>query len=88
MLLNSPQCTGLPVCVRAQSLSCVQLFAIPWTVVCQAPLSMGSPSKNTGVGCHFLLEGIFPTQESNLHLCIILHWQADSLPLCHLGSSV
>ena len=33
-------------------------------------------SKNTGVGCHFLLQGIFPTQGSNSHL---LHWQADSL---------
>ena len=32
------------------------------------------PGKNTGVGCHFLLQGIFPTQGSNLHL---LHWQAD-----------
>ena len=28
----------------------------------------GSPGKNTGVGCHFLLQGIFPTQGSNLHL--------------------
>ena len=25
------------------------------------------PSKNTGVGCHFILQGIFPTQGSNLH---------------------
>ena len=25
-----------------------------------------SPGKNTGVGCHFLLQGIFPTQGSNL----------------------
>ena len=38
------------------------------------------PAKNTGVGCHFLLWGIFPTQGLNLHL---LHWQADSLPLSH-----
>ena len=30
------------------------------------------PGKNTGVGCHFLLQGIFPTQGSNLRL---LHWQ-------------
>ena len=36
-----------------------------------------SPGKNTGVGCHFLLQGIFLTQGSNLHL---LHWQAGSLP--------
>ena len=41
------------------------------------------PGKNAGMGCHFLLQGIFLTQGSNLHL---LHWQADSLPLCHLGS--
>ena len=33
------------------------------------------PSKNTGVGCHFLLQGIFPTQESNSHLLCLLHWQ-------------
>ena len=39
--------------------------------------------KNTGVGCHFLFPGIFPTQGSNSHL---LHWQAGSLPLSHLGS--
>ena len=39
--------------------------------------------KNTGAGCHFLLQRIFLTQWSNLHL---LHWQANSLPLSHLGS--
>ena len=27
-----------------------------------------------------------PTQGSNLHLLPLLHWQGDSLPLCHLGS--
>ena len=32
------------------------------------------PSKNTGVGFHFLLQEIFPSQGSNLHL---LHWQED-----------
>ena len=36
------------------------------------------------MGCHFLLHGILPNQRLNLHL---LHWQTDSLPLCHLGSS-
>ena len=43
-------------------------------------------SKNTGVGCYFLLQGIFPTQGSNLGLLHLLHWQADSLPLSHQGS--
>ena len=32
-------------------------------------------------GCHFPLQGILPTQGSNLRP---LHWQADSLPLHHL----
>ena len=44
-----------------------------------------SPGKNTGVGCHALLQGIFPTQGSNPCL---LHWQADSLPLRNLGSPI
>ena len=35
------------------------------------------------MGCHFLLQGIFPTQGSKSGL---LHWQVDSLPLNHLGS--
>ena len=57
----------------------------PRTVARQAPLSMGFPSKNTGVGFHFLFQGIFPTQTSNLRLLHLLHWQVDSLPLSHLG---
>ena len=32
-----------------------------------------SPGKNTGAGCHFLFQGIFPTQGSNLHLLYLLH---------------
>ena len=37
--------------------------------------------KNTGVGGHALLQGIFPTWGSNLYLYCLLHWQAGSLPL-------
>ena len=44
------------------------------------------PGKNTGVDCHFLLQGIFPTQGLNLHLLCLLHWQADCLPLPNLRS--
>ena len=36
------------------------------------------PGKNTGVGCHFLLQRIFPPQESNPCLLHLLHWQVDS----------
>ena len=43
--------------------------------------SWDSPGKNTGVGCHFLLQAIFLTQGLNLRLLRLLHWQAGSLPL-------
>ena len=39
------------------------------------------------MGCHALLQGIFPTQGSNpclLCLLDLLHWQVDSLPLSQL----
>ena len=36
------------------------------------------PGKNTGVCCHFLLQGIFPTQDSNLRLLHFWHWVAGS----------
>ena len=48
----------------------------PRTVACQAPLSWDSPGKNTGVGCHFLLQGIFPTQGWNMGFL-----QADSFTI-------
>ena len=40
-----------------------------------------SPGKNTGVGCHAIIQGIFLTQGSNPLFLRLLHWQADSLPL-------
>ena len=48
----------------------VWLFGPPWTAAYQAPLSMRFSRKNTGVGFHALLQGIFLTQGSNLGLCI------------------
>ena len=39
-----------------------------------------SSGKNTGVGCHALLQGIFPTQGLNPHHLCLLHWQVGSLP--------
>ena len=64
----------------------------PWTVAHQVTpwtahlCPWDSPGKNTGVGSHFLLQGILPTQRSNPHLLHLQHWQADSLPLSHLKS--
>ena len=42
--------------------------------------------KNTEVGCHFILQGIFPTQGRNPCLQHLAHWEAGSLRLSHLGS--
>ena len=47
-----------------------------------------SPGRNTGVGGHALLQGIFPTQGLNLFLFYLLHWQVDYLPLRPLGSPI
>ena len=65
------------VCVFSR----IWLFPTPWTVVCQVPLSVGFSSKNTGVGCHSLLQRTFKTQGSNLHLLCLLPWQEDSSPI-------
>ena len=58
-----------PSCVCTYLLSCVWLFAAPWTVQPVRLLcAWNSPGKNAGVGSHSLLQGIFPTQESHLSL--------------------
>ena len=52
--------------MKMKLLSRVQLFATPWTVAYQAPPSMGFSRQECWNGeCHFLLQGIFPTQELN-----------------------
>ena len=59
--------------------SCPTLAA-PWTVTCQAPLPMGLSGKNTGVGCHSLLNPGIKPQSPAL--------QADSLPTDLQGKSI
>ena len=44
------------------------------------------PGKNAGVGCHALLQGIFPTQGLNRCLLHLLHCRWIPYPLSHLGS--
>ena len=58
----------------------VQFFGTLWTLYL-----WNSPGKNIGMGCHFHLQGIFPTQGSNLRLLHLLHWQASSVPLAPPG---
>ena len=72
----------LYACVHAKSLQlcptlCDPMDCSPARFLCPRD----SPGRNTGVGCHALLQGFFPTQGSNLHLLSLLHWQVGSLPL-------
>ena len=48
----------------------VRLAATLWTIAAKLLCLWDSPGKNTGMGCHFLLQGIFPTQGLNLHLLL------------------
>ena len=63
VLFGSAPSSCVCVCVYVLTLSRVQLCVTPQTVARQAPLSMDSPGKNTEAGFHFLLQGIFPTQD-------------------------
>ena len=65
--------------------SCVWLLGTPWTAARQITLSWNFPGKNTGVGYHFLLQGIFLAQGSNMRLFQFVHGQMDSLPLLPPG---
>ena len=59
-----------------------------WSYGLQPPSLLcpwSSLGKNTGVGCHPHLQGIFPTQGLNPCLLCFLHWQAGSLPLAPPG---
>ena len=76
----------LCVC-RPSCFSRARLFETLWTIAHQAPCPWDSPGKNTGVGCHALLQGfpdpgIEPTTPATLVL------QADSLLLSHQASPI
>ena len=47
------------MCVCVCMLSLVRLFATPWTSARQVLCPRDFPGKNTGVGCHFLLQHIY-----------------------------
>ena len=71
------QCTS---CMHAQL--CLTLCGPMDCSLSGSSYPWDSPGKNTGVGCHFLLQGIFPTQGWNPSL---LHLQVDTLPLALSG---
>ena len=80
-LLGVHLCVSVYACVCAKSLQSCPTLCDPWAVAHQAPLSMGFSRQNVRVGCHTLLQSIFPVQGSNLRLCIycigrcVLHHQ-------------
>ena len=81
--LSFSQCFSmhvLHVCVQSLQ-SCPNLLRPPGSAV-----HGNFQARILELGCHFLLQGIFPTQGSNPPLLQLLHWQVDSLPLGHLGS--
>ena len=81
------QCIVFLMLVCSVAQSCLTVNS--WTVAHQAFLSMEVFSgKNSGLGCDFLLQGIFPTQGLYPPVLCLLHWQAVSLPLSHLSSPV
>ena len=47
-----------------------------------------SPGKNTGVGCHFLLQGSFLIQGSNQCFVCLVHWQVGSITLVPPGKPI
>ena len=62
--------------------SVVRLFSTPWTVGCQAPLSMECPRQGHWSGGRFLLQGVFPAQGPACvcPVCLLL-WEAGSFYL-------
>ena len=71
---------------QQQLLSHVQLFVTPGLQPTRVLCPWDSPCKNTRMGCHSLLQGIFPTHVSNLHLLCLLHCRHILYPLSHQGS--
>ena len=60
------------VCVLSR-FSHVQLFVALWTDLPKLFCPWDAPGKNSRVGCHFFVQGIFPTQGSNSRLLQLLH---------------
>ena len=82
-------CVCVCVCARAHAcvLSQVRLFATPWTVAHQAPLSMGFSRQEYWNGLPFPTPGDFP--DPGIKPAVLVFPAlvlGSSLPLSHLGS--
>jgi len=76
------------MCVCVLSCLVTSNSAISWTWATRLFRPWNFPGKNTGVGCHFLLQEIFPTQGSNPRLLCLLHCRWILYPLNPMGSRV
>ena len=77
---------NVDACVCAKSLqSCLTLCDAMDSSPPGSSVHGDSPGKNTGVGCHALLQRIFLTQGSNPHLLCLLCWQEGSSSLAVPG---
>ena len=73
-------------CAMLSLFSHAPLLGTPWIVAARLLCPWDSPGKNTGVGNHALLQGVFPTQGSSPCIWSLLPWQVHSLPLApHRG---
>ena len=78
LVLPPAQCFSWCSAYKLNKHSHIQFFAILWFLC-----PWDSPGKNTGVSCHFLIQGIFPTQGSNP---VIPHYRQILYHLSHQGS--
>ena len=74
------------MCVCVQLLSCARLFVTPWTIACQAPPSVGFSRQEYWNGLPFPTPVNLPDPGIEPRFSAYRHWQADSLPLHHVGS--
>ena len=84
---NSEHSSCLHVCAKLPQLCLTHCDPVH----CSPPAPLENPTdytgKNTRVGCHDILQGIFPIQVSNPHLLHLLHRRAGSLPLAPPGKT-
>ena len=73
-------------CKESTWLKWLSIYCTLWTVACQAPLSMGFSRQEYWSGLPCISPGDLPNPETEPISLYLLHWQVDSLSLCHLGS--
>ena len=77
------KCLSISVIIQSPAF-CKDASTLPQGAASFPAIKSFFPAKpRKSMDCHFLLQGIFPTRELNLHF---LHWQGDSLPPSQLES--